>query len=398
MNTSNVSFIMPNYNTHHFMMMAYHSIRKHYPTNEIFILDDGSTDDSWNWLMEQSKLDDNLRLWQRRSGDKPIGHTCTYDIGIKACKGPLFSIFHSDMICGSGYLENLVKHWKPKTCICATRIEPEGIYPPGKEKILKPFGVLGTDFEREKFETFVKEEQMSSAGKTNPGFFAPWLMSKDDFIAIGGHDQKSFAPFPTEDDDICLRMLLAGYSLIQSRDAMVYHWISRGHRGWGQNGVGKDDSTFQFYRNRSLRNYLRKWGRWMQFDEFHCPIEQKVYDVAFVIRDVTTTQFLHAVEPWASRVFVDNREVIEKYIAEEQPTTQIDLRSRVSYWDQTVENDIMLEFSERDFIQGGQESMSILSNLNSMLGQIENNSKYEYGIFKLTTDIVRDYSSRLIKV
>ena len=163
---NDVSFIMPNYNTHQFMMMAYHSIRKYYPSNEIFILDDGSTDDSWNWLLEQSKLDDNLRLWHRETGDGPIGHTYTYDLGIKACKGPLFSVFHSDMIAGEGYLENLIKHWKPKTVVCATRIEPVGIHPPGDEKVLKPFGMHGWDFKRDEFDTFVKGELIASSNKT----------------------------------------------------------------------------------------------------------------------------------------------------------------------------------------------------------------------------------------
>jgi glycosyltransferase involved in cell wall biosynthesis len=400
---NSVSFIMPNYNTREFMLMAYHSIRKYYPTNEIFILDDGSTDDSWDWLVQQKLLDDNLRVWHRETGNEPIGHTVTYNLGIQACKGPLFSIFHSDMICGEGYLENLVKHWKPKTCICATRIEPEGIYPPGKEKILKPFGMNGYDFEREKFEAFVKEEQSASAGKTNPGFFAPWLMSKEDFVSLGGNDVKSFAPFPTEDDDWCLRMLLAGYSLIQSRDALVFHWISRGHRGWAKNGVGKDDSTFQFYRQRSLRNYLRKWGRWMKFDEYHHPITQKVYDVGFILRDVTTTAFLHAVEPWATgAVYIDNWEVGKRYIKEEQPTTNVDLSNRVfeAKFAEPFQpqHDVILEFSEKDFVQNGQESMTVLNNLNEMLGQVENNGTYEYGIFKLTTNTLTDLAPTLIKV
>ena len=401
MNTSNVSFIMPNYNTREFMLMAYHSIRKHYPTNEIFILDDGSTDDSWDWLVRQKMIDDNLRVWHREIGDKPLGHCVTYDLGIRSCKGPLFSIMHSDMIIGEGYLENLVKHWKPKTCVCATRVEPEGIYPPGKEKILKPFGIQGWDFEREKFESFVTEEQRVSADKTNPGFFAPWLMSKEDFIDIGGHDAKSFAPFPTEDDDICLRMLLAGYNLVQSRDSLVWHWISRGHRGWGQNGVGKDDSTFQFYRQRSLRNYLRKWGRWMKFDEFHHPVAQKVYDVAFVLRDVTTPAFLHMVEPWATGgIFVpmEQMHIAEEYLKAEQPTTNIDLSKRIQPFDTTPPHDVVLEFSEKDFVQNGSDSMAVLNNLNEMLGQVENNGVYEYGIFRLSVGELTDLAPTLIKI
>ena len=133
MNVNDITIVMPSYNTRAFTMMAYHSLRKYYPTNEVIILDDGSTDDSWDWIEEQLKLDENLRGWHNSTGNI-LGHTITYDLGIKMARSKLVGIFHSDMICCRNYLENLVKNWKPKAVVCATRIEPEGIYPPGQEK------------------------------------------------------------------------------------------------------------------------------------------------------------------------------------------------------------------------------------------------------------------------
>ena len=46
----------------------------------------------------------------------------------------------------------MLKHWEPKTVVCATRVEPEGIYPPGKEKILKPFGIEFYEFKKKEFD------------------------------------------------------------------------------------------------------------------------------------------------------------------------------------------------------------------------------------------------------
>lgn len=397
-NTDSVSFIMPNYNTINFMLMAYRSIRKYYPTNEIFILDDGSTDGSWDWIQSQVKLDDNLRIWHRESGNEPIGHCVTYDIGINACKGPLASIFHTDMICTNGYLENLVKHWKPKTVVCATRVEPEGIYPPGKEKILKSFGMEWHNFNHDEFNAFAKQEMIDSENKTNPGFFAPWIVHKEDFQLVGGHDF-TFRPFPAEDADICLRMALAGYDLIQSRDSIVFHFVSRSHRSWAANGVGNDDSKFKFYQNRAHRNYLRKWGRWMRFDEYQHPITHKVYDVGFILRDVVSVEFLHLVEPWAKAIYTDNPVVTKQYVASEQPTTAVDLSYRI--FDSKLaqpRHDIIIEFSEKDFVRGGQENLMILQNLNTMLNEVESNAVYEYGIFKVTTHDVKDHAQELIVV
>jgi len=401
MNVTDISIMIPSYNTLNYLLMAYRSLRKYYPNNEIFIFDDGSTDGSWEWCVEQKLIDDNLRVWHREDGGKVYGHTKTYNMGAKACRGPLYTIFHSDMIAHRNYLENMLKHWKPKTVVCATRVEPEGIYPPGKEKILKPFGVEYFEFRDKEFAEFCEQEMVEQSEKTTRGIFAPWLISKEDYLETGGMHETFYSPYPEEDGDWFLRLAIGGYNLIQSRDALCYHWISRGHRSWATNGVGHDDPDFKFYQLRARRNYLRKWGRWMKFDEWHHPIAQKVYDVAFVLRDVTTPAFLHMVEPWATGgifVPVEQMHIAEEYLKSEQPTTNIDLSKRIQPFDMTPPHDVVLEFSEKDFVQNGQESMTVLNNLNEMLGQVENNGTYEYGIFKLTTNTLTDLAPTLIKV
>ena len=408
MNVNEISFIMPSHNTLNYTMMAYHSIRKYYPANEIIILDDGSDDGSWEWTEEQAKLDDNLRVWHNES-KAIVGHTTTYGIGIRMCRGPLFSIFHSDMILGRGYLENMLKHWKPKTVICATRVEPEGIYPPGKEKELRPFGSYYYDFKQEEFDKFVEKELISSKDRVTYGSFAPWCMKKEEFIQVfGDHDITSFAPFSEEDADIFLRFTLAGYKLIQSRDSLVWHFISRSHRNWAQNGIGKDGPMFQFYQNRARRNYIRKWRKWMQFDEWHHPISHKVFRVGFVVTNVTTIDFLHAIEPWASHVYVDNMKIAKEYLAKEQLTTNVDLTPRIidSKDDDVtklipsfVPDDVLLTFSENDFKANINGNMRVIINLTDILSNdIDNNSDFEYGIFKMKTGTLNDISKTLIKI
>jgi GT2 family glycosyltransferase len=384
-----------------YTMMAYRSLRDYYPDNEIIVLDDGSSDQSVGYFELQLPLDSNLRFWANQSGNI-LGHTITYDMGIKMAKNPLVTIFHSDMICTKNYLANLLKHWNEKTVVCATRIEPEGIYPAGKEKILKPFGLEYFDFKYKEFLEFVKQEEIDRKDQTSNGIFAPWLISKEDFLAIGGHDAKSFAPYPEEDADLFLRFHLAGYKLIQSRDSLCWHWISRGHRSWAKNGVGKDDDMFKFYQNRARRNYLRKWHRWMMFDENHHPIKHPVYNIGFVLTNVLSEDFLHFVEPWATNIFVDNMVCAERYIAKEQPTTKIDLSKRIlnhGYIDE-VNNDILLYFSQDEFMKDGNSNAAILMKLSDILAEdgVENNSEFELGIFKLKTKTVKDISKDLIKL
>lgn len=396
---TDVTFVLPSYNTLNYTMMAYRSIREFYPNTEIIILDDGSDDGTIDYLNTQTKLDDNLRTWVNATGNI-LGHTITYDMGIKMAKNAIVTIFHSDMICAKNYLENMLKHYEPKTVVCATRIEPTGIYPEGKEKILKPFGIEFHEFKKDEFTSFVAQEQTDSKDKLTFGIFAPWLISKEDFLAVNGHWIK-LAPYPHEDFDIFLRWKLAGYKLIQSRDSLCFHFISRGHRSWAKNGVGKDDDMFKFYNNRASRNYLRKWHKWMSHDEYRMPITHPVYNIGFVITDVTSEDFLHFIETWATNIFIDNTICGDRYIAKEQPTTKIDLSTRIynhSYIEQ-VNNDILLYFSQKDFMLNANENSAIITRLTDIISSgVEDDAEMELGIFKMKTKTVKDISKSLIKV
>jgi glycosyltransferase involved in cell wall biosynthesis len=397
---NNISIILPSYNTIDYTKMAITSLRKYYPGVEIVVMDDGSTDGSKDYLQTLAEQDKNLKLWFNNTGNI-LGHCITYDRGIDMAKNPIVTIFHSDMICGENYLENMAKHLKPKTVVCATRIEPDGIYPPGKEKILKNFGMIHSEFKQAEFDTFVKLQQSLNKDKTTNGIFAPWMIYKTDFQAIGGHDASSFAPYPEEDADLFLRFALAGYTLIQSWDSFCWHWISRGHRSWAKNGVGKDDNMFQFYQTRARRNYLRKWNRWMAFDADHHPVGFPVYRLGFVLSNVVSTDFLHAIEIWAQHIYVDNMVCAERYIATEQPTTKIDLHQRIynhGYIDE-VKDDVLLYFKEDEFMKNIAENMNIIQNLNGMItDSAESNADMEFGIFRLKTLTIKDYSNTLIRV
>ena len=138
-----------------------------------------------------------------------------------------------------------------------------------------------------------------------------------------------------------------------------------------------------------------------QYDEFHHPITHPVYNIGFVISDVTSEDFLHFIETWATNIFIDNMTCAERYIAKEQPTTKIDLSTRIhnhSYIEQ-VNNDILLYFSQKDFMLNANENSAIITKLTDIIAQgVPDDSTMELGIFKLTTKTVRDISNSLIKI
>lgn len=195
----NISIIIPSRNNLKYLKSAYTSLRKHTGSDhEIIMLDDASTDGTWEWLQSQSVLDPNIQIY-RHSGSERIGHTYLYDIGVSLIKkNSVFGIFHADMIATPNYISNAIKHLKGKTVVCSTRIEPP-LHPGGVEKIVKDFGLEPELFKESEFLSFVKTNETIHKDKITHGVFAPWFMYVDDFKQIGGHDKKLFAPMELED-------------------------------------------------------------------------------------------------------------------------------------------------------------------------------------------------------
>jgi glycosyltransferase involved in cell wall biosynthesis len=272
-----ISFIIPSYNNLRHLKNVYASILKHAPEAEVILLDDGSTDGTWEWMQEQYKQDENLVILQVQ---ERTGHTILYDAGIEYATNDIVGILHADMILGPNYIQNMIKHLQPGKVVCATRIEPP-LHPPGKEKIIMDFGQDFDTLDIDAFEEFAMQQQEENVDRITYGMFAPWILYKSDFEAIGGHDPL-FAPFPYEDSDIFQRWILAGYELIQSRDAFVYHLTCRGHR-WTEQ-VGQDDEYYKQACHKASRNYLRKWGSWIKNNEYQYPTIIPKYNIAFVVR------------------------------------------------------------------------------------------------------------------
>ena len=361
-----MSLIIPSYNNLRHLKNVYASIKKHASEAEIVLLDDGSTDGTWDWIQTQDCI--------KYRSEERVGHTILYDKGIELATNKIVGILHADMIIGPNYIQNLIKHLKPLTVVCGTRIEPP-LHPEGKEKIIMNFGLDFDSLNIEAFEKFVLEKQIEFKDQTTKGMFAPWILYKEDFQAIGGHDPL-FAPFPYEDSDIFQRWILNGYELIQSRDAFVYHLTCRGHR-WSEQ-VGKDDDYYKIVSNRAARNYLRKWGSWIKNDEFQYPIISPKYDIGFIIKNCNY-QLLEALEPWCSTLYIDCD--YKEYINKEQSNTSFNLSEKIKPYDNEKQNYILVEF---DGTQFNQNSYYIIQNLSEIIKQSNELGEFELDIFKIS--------------
>ena len=337
-----ISLIIPSYNTEKHLINTYNSVRKYYKDIEMVIINDGSTDNTSEWL---EALEDNNVI--KINSKERKGHTFFYDEGMRQATNEIVGIMHSDMIIGPNYIENMLKHLKRGKVVCATRIEPP-IHPAGKEKIVMDFGMDHNDLKLDEFEKFCNEKSNEFKDITTKGIFAPWVLYKEDHFAIGGHDQ-TFAPYGYEDSDIFNRWILAGYEMVQSRDAFVYHLTCRGHR-WNK-GVGIVNDDYESTMSRCRRDFTRKWGDWIQNDEYQFPIINPKYDIGFIVKNCNLN-LLQALEPWCSNVYVDNNR--SEYIDLEQPNTSFNLHERVLLFDNEKNNEILVTingnlFNQQDF-------------------------------------------------
>ena len=394
-----ISFIVPSYNNLRYLKNAYHSIRTwESEEHEIVILDDASVDGTAEWL--DSLNDPNLIIWKNETG-KRMGHTITYDIGVNLSTNDIFGIFHADMFLGENYVKNIVKHLERGKVVTATRVEPP-LHPSGREKITRDFGVWPEDFREDDFIKFVREEQERSKDQITKGIFAPWYMYKEDYLKIGGHDHL-FAPFPYEDSDIFQRFLLAGYEVLQSRDALVYHLTCRGHKWTDDDIIGKVDDDFEELEVNARKNFIRKWNSWIMNDEWMHPIMIPKYNTCLIADNVKSVEQLDNIEPWFCHTAIDSFDLVAQYLYKEQPNTTLDMSERVSskesgeYSDYGVKVYIDLhQMTSEDYANLGKMNLILQELLRSMSLEFNLSGEYQLGNIKVQVDSLDNVIDNLI--
>ena len=388
-----ITFIIPVRNNQKYALQAYRSIRKYHPEEHyIVLLDDASTDKTWEWIQNTEKWDEKVIAYRNESRDR-VGHTVLYDKGVELAPTEIISILHSDMIITENYVKNILKHLKPRVIVSATRIEPP-LHPPGPEKIVFNFGMEPENFAEKSFSHFVGDKEKEYRDIVSEGIFAPWTMYKEGFVAIGGHDLL-FAPMELEDSDIFNRMLLAGYEFIQSRDAFVYHMTCRGSRF--KDGIEiereiplpdgtiwykpKDSEEYLKLRQVKFREWWRKWHTDILHDANMKPIAPGRYETAFVIKNATTSKVV-VLEPWCDVLYTDDEMGVIEAAYLEHEKSMFDLKSKFKHYKHTSpKEDIVVEFDANKLSETHYNNF--IKQLPLVLDTITEVGTYQFDIFTL---------------
>jgi len=395
-----ISFIQPSRNNLKYLKWSYNSIRKNLGyRHEICWADDFSNDGTWEWMNEIVKKDNNVRI-HRNEGPTRLGHTILYDTLVDMATSDIIMIYHADMYACPGMDEAVLDKLTKGSVVSATRIEPP-LHPDGPEKVLKDFGIEPEEFDEQGLLSWINEERPE---KYTRGIFAPWAMYKEDFLAIGGHDPL-YAPQSKEDSDIFNRFVLAGYTLRQTWQGLVYHMTCRGSRfadGAKRNPDGqvfmKNRETDEWLKQnqRSTRNFIRKWGHFVKHDEYLMPMIPPKYNVGFVVENCGL-EMLGALEPWCSHIYGDwvghKGFHVNKYIEEEQPNTDFKLSKRIHTQHTNPTNDIVVRF---DASKMTQQSWSIIQNLSEIINDSGQIGVMNLDIFEFEIRNLKTYEKELI--
>jgi glycosyltransferase involved in cell wall biosynthesis len=385
-----ITFIIPCRNNVKYLKQAINSIEDCYgDTHNIVILDDASTDGTWEWVQLMEDKHPYIKSY-RNEGPYRVGHTVLYDIGIKLAETPIVTILHSDMIVTQNYVSNMLKHLKPLSVVSATRIEPP-LHPPGPEKYVKDFGMEPETFDKAAFQKFVYETEYVTEGKITKGIFAPWMLYKEDFVQIGGHDLL-FAPMELEDSDIFNRFHLQQYELIQSRDAFVYHMTCRGSRF--KDGIEiereiplpdgtiwykpKDSKEYLELRQNKFKEWWRKWHTDVLHDDLMMPIVPNRYDTTFVVHNCNE-YLLQALEPWCDRLYVDCE--YKNYVISEQKETMFDISDKIHPIGDEMKGDVHIMFDGSKLTN--ENYNQFLKNIPFIIQQTDSAGSFEWDIFQL---------------
>jgi len=376
---SDISIVIPSYNNLEYLKLVYKSIREISEDIELILYDDNSSDSTKEWLLKLENRENNII----EIFDKKVGHPVLYDRGFNLTKRKIIGIMHADMIAHKDFFTNILKHINSNTIVCGTCAEPP-IHPPGNEKYILDAGFYPEEFNLSVFNNFY---ETLNKNEVNNGIFAPWFLLKEDYIRLLGKHDTSF--FYCEDVDIFNRMVIAGLNIIQSRDALVYHFTQRGHK-FEKGIIGNIQHDYQDRVNKDTRNYIRKWGSLYKFNTDHRPIPSVKYNIGFIIKNCNQN-ILEIFEPWCSNIYVDCDYV--SYIKKEQLNTKYNLSERIKPYYSEKTNNILLEF---DASKINTDHLNIIYTLPEIIQDSGDIGEFELDVFRLTIKNLETYEKDLI--
>ncbi|MBD3265450.1 glycosyltransferase [bacterium] len=235
-----ISAVLVNWNRCELLKEAIDSLRnQNYPNMEYIVIDNGSTDDSINWLQSQTDI---IVI----ENSKNQGASAARNQGIRQAEGEYLLFLDSDAeVLTQNSLQGLIAVMEEQSNIAGAA---GGIYSDREARQIWCYSPC-TDWEG------IFDPVASTTFLENPPALSTCfsVFRRSCLEEIGGFDESFFYLF--EDGDLCERLKKRGYGFYLDPEIKVYH-------KYAEPGRAKQDEIQFHYYHEQLRFYyvLKNWG------------------------------------------------------------------------------------------------------------------------------------------
>jgi len=261
--TTRVTIIIPTRDKVKLLQACIESIRQHtdHPSYEILVISNNSQEEETYAYLEQARRDGSLRFLRY---DVPFNYAAMNNFAVQHCDSPYLLFLNNDTeVTSAEWLTSLLEFAQHKDigAVGAKLLYPDGTIQHAGV-IVGLGGVAGHSHR------YLPEHSPGYFGQLNvirnySAVTAACLLTRREvFEAVGGFNEDLAVAF--NDVDFCLEVRQAGYRIVYTPYARLYHYesASRGSDYTLEN-VGRFRAEFAYM--------LAKWGPWLQHDPYYNP-------------------------------------------------------------------------------------------------------------------------------
>ncbi|KUO65187.1 MAG: hypothetical protein APF84_08625 [Gracilibacter sp. BRH_c7a] len=253
-----ISIIIPVHNLAAYTKMCIESIGQHTPEkHEIIVVNNGSEDDTCLYLERNPHI-------HSIHNQENLGFAKAINQGLRIARGDFIIVLNNDCIVSS--------EWTRSLLLAAQNVDV-GIVGVMSNFVSRPQLInekLHSLADIPQIAQIMKKKYAHSLINTIRVVGLCMLIKRELIAKIGGFDPR-FGLGNFEDDDFCLRSVLAGYKNVIAQDVFIYHF-----------------GSMTFRHKKNLRNQLMK-ENWQKFKEkWELPMELSLGTEDYLVRIITS--------------------------------------------------------------------------------------------------------------
>lgn len=238
-----LAIVILNFNTKHFLQEYLPKVLEFSPQADIWVIDNGSSDGSYNYLKENFPEVSLVKL------EKNLGFAGGYQEGLKSIMADWYVLLNSDILPSKNWLEPLLHYVQEHPMV---KIVQPYLYTMHDQDLFEYAGgaggywdYLGYPFCRGRvFHHLEKDQGQYPSGKVGWASGAALMIDAKVFWEAGGFDEYFFAHM--EEIDLCWRVQRMGYEIHAVEDSKIQHV------GGGTLPVGSPYKTYLNFRNNLI--------------------------------------------------------------------------------------------------------------------------------------------------